>query len=139
MNTLETLIKLTDNKLNEQRKIIVEIRKQIDNFLEAIKKLNTDLEFERETAKIKIEVAHAFANYAIENLRRQQMYYEEIDRLKVRESHVQAYVLEIFEELKKYEIANDNKLRLQKEEALKEEAKVLNEFGIKAHYLNNQG
>ena len=135
MKTLQTLIKLNKNTLD---KILVDINKTES---EKSSLIDHSQKLEQEVAK-EVESYHG-SDYSfmlekyLDTCRKKQTRIKaQIDRLQ---KHIEKRRLELQEqyaELKKYEIALQNKQKQEYIKAQKEETKILDEFGAKQYFYD---
>ena len=123
MKSLQTLIKLHNNELDEIRRKLKEAQEQLDLFKAIKRQMQEDLDAEYEFASTAPDMAMTFANYRQkmnERLKNAEQTINSIDR------EVQRITNQIalkFGEVKKYEIVLENKINhLLKEEKDKETA-----------------
>lgn len=136
MKSLDTIIKLLDHKTNEIKSRIAQHEKNKSELLDLQKKMHYELQNERETVAANPDFAITFAAY-------ERMINERQETIKIalRDTEKQLNLLKnemlnLFGEIKKYEILKAKKLKekLQKEAAL--EAKTLDEIALRIS-INN--
>jgi hypothetical protein len=133
MKGLKTLIKLQKKELDERSRKKAEYEAQIMRLQASVSKLQEDLENERTLIEKMPEMAFMFMNYEESNKKHQQQLQQVIANtqkvLRVLEDEIQIN----FGELKKFEIALEQKI---KKLALKEkllENKMLDDVAINKH------
>lgn len=128
--SLGTLIKLQRRELNDLRKQLNVLERQRAQLMEASIKLSEELQNEIEKAVALPEMGSFFGNFSARIQKRQEeigMIVREID--KKTHSIVQK-INEVFSEVKKYEIALENLLRREAEEANRKEQIMLDDMGV---------
>ena len=121
MKTLNTLIRLSKRTLDELRKKQVSLESQKAQLLEVIKRLGNELASEQKVAAKTPEMGAFFGGFAKRIKLRENDIQAEVKKLDDELAVLSEEILVAFAELKKYEIALDNKkARIKAEEARKE-------------------
>lgn len=133
MKGLLTLIKLHRRQLDQLRRQIAEKETQKLQLHELLERMARELEAERELASQNAEMSQFYGGYAKRMLERQDVVVKEIQRLDKEIRELSLQITEKFSELKKYEIARDNRLKRQKEEADRKERIMFDDIAIQQH------
>lgn len=139
MKWLSTLIKLQKNRVDEQRQILARLQQRLDDVNENILMHEKRKELERGAVKSNPEISltyGAFLRWAVE-------YSRELEREReIAEKAVEAArdrMAELFEEQKRYEIAEARRLEKEKQEEQKRETIELDEIGSITHQRKKSG
>ena len=138
MRGLDGLIRLGKWRLDDKRRVVVDLEVLRAELERQIAALDDELERERRFAATSLEAGYAFAGYRRVNR-------ERVDRLMASREEVldkiataQEEVNEAFRELKKYELVRENRLaQLAREQAAREQAE-LDEAGLQGFLRQNQ-
>jgi flagellar biosynthesis chaperone FliJ len=130
MKGLVTLIKLHRRNLDQLRKKIVDTERQKNLLLLVAEKLANELASELEVASTHSYFGNFFGNYAERIKKRQEDVAREIINLEQMLHKLAEELSEGFSELKKFEIAQENRLKRQKEEADRKEQIRLDDIAI---------
>jgi flagellar FliJ protein len=138
MRGLDGLIRLWKWRLDEKRRVVVDLeilRAELERQLNA---LDEELEHERRIAATSMEAGYSFTNYRRVNR-------EKVDRLMASREEVldkiaaaQEEVNDAFRELKKYELVLENRLAQQAREQAAREQAELDEAGLQGFLRQNQ-
>lgn len=136
MKSLATLIKLYSRQLDDRRREMVALELEKQQLEAALAAIREELKREQDAAAASSESRFAYSNYATANNKRQQQFIQEIGSLEVKIFQLAHTISLLFTELKKYEIALENKSRqLEAEETRKENIRLgdiaLNSFSRK--------
>lgn len=127
MKTINTLIRVHKQRLDDKRIRLVEIENERDRLRRSIDDLAAELESEKRTAATSYDAAQTFTAYAARIGERRRAYENEMIAIGSRIVKVAEEVAEAFRELKKYEISRDlrqdreNMLEARREQALFDE------------------
>lgn len=137
IKSLTTLIKVHKRALDELKRIQVTLEQQKEALIVQSGALGMELEKEIALAAEQAHMGNFFGNFA-ERIRKKQ---QEI-HTRVMEIHQQLEALnqqlaQQFGELKKLEIARDNRLNQMKKEKDKKETQTLDEISLQQHARKN--
>lgn len=129
MKSLSTLIKLQKTRVDEQRLVLAKMQEQLALVLQQIDDLETEQEQQR-------QLLHEHPSFALtygEYVKRALMQREGLER-KRRACEYAAKLAhdklaEVFEEQKRYEIAEQNRIEEEEREELRRETHTLDEVG----------
>ena len=121
MKTLTTLIRLSKRTLDELRKKQVALENQKTQLHEVIKRLAGELAAEQKVAAETPEMGNFYGGFAKRIQNKQNDIREEIKKIDADLAKLSEDIMVAFSDLKKYEIALDNKkARAKAEESRKE-------------------
>jgi flagellar export protein FliJ len=130
MKGLPTLIRVRQWELEEKRRKLADLEGLAAQLDEAISRLDDEVKMEQVVATSSTEVNFAYAPYAqaaIERRRTLQASLEDV-RQQIDAAHEEVTVA--FQELKKYEVAQDNRRKRARVETNRREQIVLDEIAI---------
>jgi flagellar protein FliJ len=116
MNSLKSIIRLHKWQLDEKRRELVELQTLHEHLLGQIARLEEEMERERETARADLEASFTFANYAKAARERRHRLDQSVAQVDEQIQIATDAVAEAYQELKKYELAEEERV---KREALK--------------------
>jgi flagellar export protein FliJ len=130
MKSLKTLIKLHRKELDEKRRELTALENKKEQLQQAIISLIKELKNEQKIIASNPEIAYSYTNYAIRNRERQQLLAFEIVQIDEQIDQLSEVIFELFSEVKKYEIALENKQKQIKAEEERQETIFLDEISI---------
>lgn len=119
MNGITNLIRINKWKLDEKRRAIADMEHLLAGFKEQLAKLDREQEMEKRIASENQETSHIYSNYAEAAKARRENLLASIMDAEERIAAEQEIVAEIYQDLKKYEISEETRLRLLKEQQKK--------------------
>lgn len=128
MKGIDTLIKLSKRQLDELRREMVKVESQKEKLLEAIQRLNEELQRELKLAGEQVEWSGFFGGFAKRIQARQETLYTEIHRLDAIIEKMRDQIAEAFGELKRYELAKENAKQRAKEAQARKDTIMLDEI-----------
>ncbi|NDE91438.1 MAG: hypothetical protein EB059_09965 [Alphaproteobacteria bacterium] len=140
MRQLETLIKMHKLYVDEQRRILAAKQGEADAILMAIAALQANLEMEKERASQtdEADVLFSIGIYIKDQLQRHERMQRDLSA-KEREVHTEREKLSVmFEELKRYEIAQENWENEQRKAEQTAENKVYDEQSGQRHHRKGE-
>lgn len=130
MADLTVLIRLHKHELDEKRRALAELYGQMAELERRRRELERAFEAEKEALKVSGDVHFTFSQYA-DTVRQQQK--EMIEEEQELEKHIEKAkesMMETFSELKKYEMTQAERERLEEEERQLKEGRALDEIGL---------
>lgn len=127
MSGLKTVIRLNKWQLDEKRRALTELHNLREQLLEQIRRLEAEIEREREVARNDVVAARTFAGYlkaARERRSRLDQSVAEVDR---RIAEAEEEVAEAYRELKKFELAEEERVRRENLKLRRKEDALLDE------------
>ncbi len=133
MKGLPTLIRVRQWELEEKRRKLADLQGLEAQLDEAIARLDDEVKMEQGVAAASNEITFAYAPYAQAAIERRRTLVASLE--EVRQQIVAAHeeVTIAFQELKKYEIAQDNRRKRARIETNRREQIVLDEIAIESH------
>lgn len=116
MNSLKTIIRLHKWQLDEKRRELVELQNLREHLLNQIDRLEQEIAAERTTASADFEASFTFPNYIKMAKERRHKLDRSVAQVDEQITAATEAVAEAYQELKKYELAEEERV---KREALK--------------------
>jgi flagellar FliJ protein len=132
-NGITNLIRIHKWKLDEKRRAISDMEHLLAGFQDQLAKLDREQEVEQRIASESAETGFAYANYAKAAKARRQNLIASIEETEQMVAIAQEEVAEIFQDLKKYEISEETRLRLLKEQQNKRLQEEMDALSIEMH------
>ena len=133
MTALGSLVRVHSWALNEKRQKLAGLEELADKMHEDLEQLEAELNSEQRAATGSIEGTIAFPAFVAAALERRKKLRESIADLGLAIDAARAEVREAFQEVKKYELAQDNHERREREKAARREQRELDELGADMH------
>ena len=136
-NSLKTLERIQKFKIDEQRKILVDLQNKEDKILNDLRRLIKEYEQEKEFAAQNGSIGD-FGAYTKRYLQYREAFEQALKDVRAKISEVRDIISDMFKEQKTYEIVDrQRKEALAKEEDLKSQ-KMLDEIGTNAYIKRNK-
>lgn len=136
-NSLKTLERIQKFKIDEQRKIMVELQNKEDKIVNDLRRLTKEYEQEKEFAAQNGYMGD-FGAYTKRYLQYREAFEQALTEVRAKIAEVRDIISDMFKEQKTYEIVDrQRKEALAKEEDLKNQ-KMLDEIGTNAYIKNNK-
>ncbi len=116
MKGMSNLIRIHKWKLDEKRRAISDMENLLDGFKSQLQKLDQDQLNEQKVAADNPDTRFAYSNYLTMTKQRRQNLLDSIVEAEERIATAQEEAAEVFQELKKFEISEETRLRLLKEQ-----------------------
>lgn len=136
-NSLKTLERIQKFKIDEQRKIMVELQNKEEKILNDLRRLIKEYEQEKEFASQNSYMGD-FGAYTKRYLQYREAFEQALNEVREKIAEVRDIISDMFKEQKTYEIVDrQRKEALAKEEDLKSQ-KMLDEIGTNAYIKRNK-
>lgn len=129
MKSLATLIKLQKTRVDEQRLILAKMQEQLDLILGYIQALQDEQEQQRVMLREDSSMALTYGDYIKHVLKKMDMLERRKRGAEQAVSLARDKLTEVFEEQKKYELAEQNRIDEEEREEQRRETHVLDEVG----------
>jgi flagellar export protein FliJ len=133
MTALGSLVRVHTWELNEKRQKLVELQELSDKIRQDVENLEAQLQHEQSAAAGSIEGTIAFPAFVAAALERRKKLRVSIANLDLAIEAAREEVREVFQEVKKYELARDNHEKRERERIAKREQNELDELGVNLH------
>ena len=130
MTALDSIVRVHRWVLDEKQRKLADLRTLVEKLKLDLESLDAELEAEREASGNSDEAGAAFPAYAAAALDRRRRLCETIANLERESDAAREEVTEAFSELKKYEIASDNRKARESEKRKRSERINLDELGV---------
>lgn len=130
MKGLDTLIRMHKWQLDEKRRGVVALEQFADKLRRERQKLLLDFEDEKQAASRAPEAAFTFEAYARSVKDRLARLERSLDKILDELEAARAALSEAFQEVKRYEIAQSNRDRKQREAERRAEREAIDEIGL---------
>src|SRR5689334_13577878 len=119
MKGLSTLIRLAKFRLDETRRQLAELERLRENFTKGLEKLAAEVTREQQVATQSMEPHNGYAAYARAAMTRRGTIEKSLGDLAPMLAQAEAAVTEAFQEMKRYELAEEHHRRRAEERARK--------------------
>ena len=133
MAGMATLIRVQKWKLDEKRRIISDMENLLASFFAQLEKLNTEQVREQEIATKDMDAGYLYASYAEATKKRRENILISISDTEQRIEVAREEMADVFQELKKYEISEETRIRRLKELEEKRQQEEMDGFSIEMH------
>lgn len=130
MSELDTLIRLHRWQLDEKRRALADLRALADRLEEEKARLEAEVAREQETARSSAEVAFSYAGFAQVAIERRRRLEESIGQIRRQIVSATDEVAEAFQELKRYELAQEGRDRRERQRRRRREGALLDEVAV---------
>jgi flagellar protein FliJ len=130
MKGLPTLVRVRKWELEEKRRKLADLQGLEAQLGEAIARLDDEVKMEQSIVQSSLEVNFAYAPYAAAAIERRRTLLASLADVRQQIVTANEEVTIAYQELKKYEVAQDNRRRRARVEANRREQIVLDEIGI---------
>ncbi len=138
MRSLANVIRMQKWKLDEQRRVVGDLEEMHTNYLGQLDALEEEFEREKALASTDADAGVLFADYAKAARLRKENLNLTIVELQGKLDEAQAVMAEIFQELKKFEISEETRLRKLKEAEDKRQQDEIDAFSIEMFRRKNK-
>ncbi len=133
MTALGSLVRVHSWALNEKRQKLAGLEELADRMHQDLEQLEADLNSEQRAAAGSMEGTIAFPAFVAAALERHKKLRESIADLGLAIDAARAEVREAFQEVKKFELAQDNPERREREKVARRAQRELDELGANIH------
>ena len=133
MKGLAALIRLHSWRLDEKRRELADLQRLEDQFLEDGRRLEAEVAAEQEFAKTSDAGSFSYGGFAVGVIERRKRIEASIAEVRRRIDDKRAEVAEAFQELKRYEITQAERLKRERAEADRRTQANLDEISLIQH------
>ncbi len=130
MSSLKTIIRLHKWKLDEKRRALVELQNLLDRLNSELERLRLEVLAEREATRRDPSIAFSYANFAQAARDREQRLLQSIAQVEEQISVATDEMAEQYQELKRYELAEEDRIKLEREKIKRKENIMLDETAL---------
>lgn len=127
MKSLKNVIRMQKSALDEKRRELVRLQEEADYLRQAAQKLEDEIIAEQEASKASLEASFAFPNYYKAAMKRRERLRQAIRAADHSVELAAEDMRETFQELKRYEIAEAERIAKEVAERKRKEAIMLDE------------
>ncbi|MFD1625440.1 flagellar export protein FliJ [Azospirillum griseum] len=128
--SLKTIIRLQKLQLDEKRRVLAELQNLGDRLRAEIERLKEEIAQEQATARENFAVSFTYANFAQAALERGRKLGESLAQVEVQISVATDQMAEAYQELKRYELAEEERIKREKHKLKRKEAEMLDETAL---------
>jgi flagellar protein FliJ len=128
--SLKTIIRLQKLQLDEKRRTLAELQNLGDRLKAEIEKLKEEIAHEQATARDDFAVSFTYANFAQAAMERGRKLGESLLQVEVQISVATDQMAEAYQELKRFELAEEERLKREKDKQKRKEAIMLDETAL---------
>ncbi len=139
MSSFDSLIRLHRWKLEEKRRVLAELETLMDELKRRGRDLEAEIHNEQSAAAGSEEAAYAYGAYAAQAIRRRETLAKSAAELEGRIEVARDDVRAAFQEVKKYEIARERKLKRERLEAARRERIAEDDLGLEVFRRTRSG
>ncbi len=133
MTALGSLVRVHTWALNEKRQTLAGLEELSDKLRQDLENLEAELRHEQSAAADSVEGMIAFPAFVAAALDRRNKLRVSIANLDLGIEAAREEVREVFQEVKKYELARDNHEKRERERIARREQNALDELGVNLH------
>jgi hypothetical protein len=130
MSSLKTIIRLQKWKLDEKRRALAELQNLADRLMAEIERLKEEIAAEQNAARTNPEYAFTYSNYIRAAMERGERLTQSKGQVEAQISVATDEMAEAFQELKRYELAEEERLKREKDKLKRKEANMLDETAL---------
>ncbi|RJF79474.1 hypothetical protein D3877_22150 [Azospirillum cavernae] len=128
--SLKTIIRLQKLQLDEKRRTLAELQNLGDRLKAEIEKLKEEIAHEQATARDDFAVSFTYANFAQAAMERGRKLGESLLQVEVQISMATDQMAEAYQELKRFELAEEERLKRERDKQKRKEAIMLDETAL---------
>ena len=137
MAGLEAVIRLRRWTLDEKRKALLALQAQEEAILRDLRGLDADMISEQRAAREQPDLLFAYRGFADGLIHRRERLNDELEEVRARLRTASREVADAFEELKKVEQVEEDRLEAEAREQARTEQAHLDELGLNQHRARN--
>jgi len=137
MSTLDSLIRVNRWQLDEHRRHVAEIETLVAQLRADLERLEAECTAEQQTAAQSAEVSFAYGTYATAVIERRRKLTLSLVEAEQQAAKAREALAEVFQEVKRYEIAAARRLLNQRAEAERLQQNDMDEIAIGVHRLTS--
>ncbi|MDZ5647653.1 flagellar FliJ family protein [Nitrospirillum sp. BR 11828] len=133
MKSLKTLIRLHKNEVDEKRRHLTQLREHDDQLTLRRQQFEAQVEMERQLSGTSVDMAVAFANFLPQIKLQRNALEQARQQLAIAIHRAEEDLAQAFQELKRFELAEEERIRKEKAELARKEAMMLDEIAAQRH------
>ncbi|PWC39611.1 flagellar export protein FliJ [Azospirillum sp. TSO35-2] len=128
--SLKTIIRLQKLQLDEKRRVLAELHTLADRLRAEIEKVKQDVLHEQETVRDDFSVSFTYSNFAQAALERGRKLGESLGQVEAQINIATDEMAESFQELKRFELAEEERLKRERDKQKRKDANMLDETAL---------
>ena len=128
--SLKTIIRLQKLQLDEKRRVLAELHTLADRLRNEIEKVKQEIAHEQETVRDDFSVSFTYSNFAQAALERGRKLGESLGQVEAQINIATDEMAEAFQELKRFELAEEERLKRERDKQKRKEAAMLDETAL---------
>lgn len=128
--SLKTIIRLQKLQLDEKRRVLADLHTLADRLRNEIEKVKQEIAHEQETVRDDFSVSFTYANFAQAAMERGRKLGESLGQVEMQINIATDEMAEAFQELKRYELAEEERLKRERDKQKRKEAAMLDETAL---------
>lgn len=128
--SLKTIIRLQKLQLDEKRRVLAELHTLADRLRNEIEKVKQEIAHEQETVRDDFSVSFTYSNFAQAAMERGRKLGESLGQVEAQINIATDEMAEAFQELKRYELAEEERLKRERDKQKRKEAAMLDETAL---------
>lgn len=128
--SLKTVIRLHKLQLDEKRRVLVELQNLGDRLRAEIERLKEEVAREQAAVRDNFAVSFSYANFAKAARERGMKLSQSLGQVDIQIAMATDQMAEAFQELKRFELAEEERMKREKEKQKRKEATMLDETAL---------
>ena len=130
MSSLKNLIRLQKQQLDEKRRNLAELQNLSDRLKAELERLKEEVAAEQAAARDNPEFAFSYTNFAKAAMERGKRLTLSMGQVDIQIAVATDQMAEAFQELKRYELAEEERLKRENEKLKRKQAEMLDETAL---------
>ena len=139
MKTLDTLIRVHEWKLNEERRKLADLIGLSDELRECVSRIEQEIQSEGALTDQSIDAARSYSTFLKSQMQRRETLESSMAKVETQIAEIQERVAAAFKELKTYEISRDRRNAAMARERARREQSSLDEIALNMHRMKSGG
>lgn len=128
--SLKTIIRLQKLQLDEKRRVLAELHTLADRLRNEIEKVKQEIAHEQETVRDDFSVSFTYSNFAQAALERGRRLGQSLAQVEAQIEIATDEMAEAFQELKRYELAEEERQKRERDKQKRKDAAMLDETAL---------
>ncbi len=128
--SLKTIIRLQKLQLDEKRRVLAELHTLADRLRNEIEKVKQEIAHEQETVRDDFSVSFTYSNFAQAAMERGRRLGQSLAQVEAQIEIATDEMAEAFQELKRYELAEEERQKRERDKQKRKDAAMLDETAL---------
>lgn len=128
--SLKTIIRLQKLQLDEKRRVLAELHTLADRLRNEIEKVKQEIANEQETVRDDFSVSFTYSNFAQAAMERGRRLGQSLAQVEAQIEIATDEMAEAFQELKRYELAEEERQKRERDKQKRKDAAMLDETAL---------